>query len=300
MRKSDNAKLDALGRAIDTLRTNQELFKNFKPLKDRYTELVDRVQALQAARTQLTYSSTGITAEKTDQYNMLASQTVAVAKVGWVWAKSQQDHILTEILDIEISDFSRIAEAEAIAMAERVEQSLCPHLQDLEAYNITAAKLDKIKQSLIYFKSLQLKPRQHIGQNKVQNKQFAANIKAAMELAHDIENLVIGEYQDSETLFMNQYLASMRIYDPATRSTMLKLVIQDEAGKPLHDATCDVLELVGEEQTTNNVGYAEITGIRTGSYTLEVSKEGYQPQRTTVAIKRGQKITLNLQLSQNN
>lgn len=163
MRKSDNAKLDALGRAIDTLRTNQELFKNFKPLKDRYTELVDRVQALQAARTQLTYSSTGITAEKTDQYNMLASQTVAVAKVGWVWAKSQQDHILTEILDIEISDFSRIAEAEAIAMAERVEQSLRPNLQDLEAYNITAAKLDKIKQSLIYFKSLQLKPRQHIG-----------------------------------------------------------------------------------------------------------------------------------------
>ena len=299
MRKSDNAKLDALGRAIDTLRINQELFKNFKPLKDRYTELVNRVQALQATRTQLTYSSTGITAEKTDQYNMLANQTVAVAKVGCVWAKSQQDRILTEILDIELSDFSRIAEAEAIAMAERVEESLRPHLQDLEEYNITAAKLDKIKQSLLYFKSLQLKPRQHIGQNKVQNKQFAADIKAAMELAQDIENLVVGEYGDSQTLFVNQLFASMRIYDPATRSTALKLVILDKAGKPIHDATCDLVELEGEEQNTNSAGYAEIAGIRSGSYTLEVRKEGYQAQRTTIAIVRGQKLTLNLQLSQN-
>lgn len=299
MRKKDSARLDTLGRVIDTLRKNQELFKTFQPLKDRYTELSNTVQELQALRTQLGYSSAGISAEKSQNFETLSRQAVSLAKVGWVWAKSQKDPLLMEVFDVEVSDFSRATEAEAIAMAERIEENLRIHAEDLTSYNITAAKLNNLKHSIAYFRSLKLMPRQHINEAKVQNRQLAKDIKAAMALAEEIECLVIGEYQDSEQLFVDNLLAAMRIYDPATRSTALKLVVLDETGQPIADAVCDVLELEGEEQHTNPAGFAEISGLRSGSYTLEVRKEGFEPQRTSVEIKRGQKLSFNLQLTQN-
>ena len=297
MRKTDSAKLDTLGRVIETLHKHQELFKNFKPLKDRFTALAASVQALQAARTELSYSSVGITAEKRENFEILVKQAYALAKVGLVWAKSQQDQRLIDVLDLEMSDFNRATEAEAIAIAERVEESLRLHLADLEEYNITAAKLNSLKSSIAYFRSLKLMPRQHINESKVQNRQLAKDVKAAMDLAEDMECLVIGEYQESEPLFVDHLLAAMRIYDPATRSTVLNLVISDEEGRPLQDAVCDILQLEGEEQTTNSAGLAEIAGIRSGSYLLEIRKEGYVSERSPFDIKRGQKVSLNLQLA---
>lgn len=297
MRKTDIAKLDTLSRVIYTLRTNLELFQSFKPLKDRYTELSNMVQELETTRTQLGYTSEGLTAEKLENFSIMVKQAMSIAKVAVVWAKSKNDQVLMEVLDLEISDFSRAKETEAVGMAERVEESLRPHLEELVDYNITASKLNDLKNSVLYFRALKLKPKIHLNETKVLNRQFKQEVKKAMLLAEDIESLVIGEYNEQEPNFVDLMMASMRIYDIASRSTKIKLVISDDQGRPLSDADCDLLELEGEEQLTNTAGLAEISGIRSGIYTLEIRKEGFQSERTQVNIKRGQQLALNLQLT---
>lgn len=299
MRKTDIAKLDTLSRVIYTLRTNLELFQSFKPLKDRYTELSNMVQELEATRTQLGYTSEGLTAEKLENFSTMVKQAMSIAKVAMVWAKSKNDQVLMEVLDLEISDFSRAKEAEAISMAERVEESLRPHLEELEDYNITVSKLNDLKNSVLYFRALKLKPKIHLNETMVLNRQFKQDVKKAMLLAEDIESLVIGEFNEKAPTFVDLMMASMRIYDIASRSTKIKLIISDEQGKPLSNADCDLLELDGEEQLTNTAGLAEISGIRSGIYTLEIRKEGFQSERTQVNIKRGQQLALNFQLTLN-
>ncbi len=299
MRRKDNARLETLLRVVSTLKEHQTIVNAFKPLKTLSTELETLTKQIANERADSWVNSEGTTNEKRQVFDSMVRQAVSLAKLAHIWAKLNDDQLLMPEFDLEISDFKRGNILDAIDKASRLEALLRTHVEDLEDYDITIDKLNQLKMDIASLQTLNPKPRQIQGRNKVKNEQLAEELKKAMELARDIENLIVGKYLDTETQFVNLYLASMRLYDPATRSTQVELLVLDLDGNPIHQAECDILELEGEEKMTNHNGMALIEGIRSGAFTLEIRKEGYTPYIGHIEVKRGKKTALNLRLENN-
>lgn len=300
MRKRDAARLDTLVRVLNILNQNQALFEDFEPVQKLYADLKSKVTTLNQHLVDLSEDSEGITADKQQSVELMTRQAVTLAKLAYVWAKSQNDVQLMQVFDLEMSDFKRISTLEAIVLATKLEEYIRPHLAELSKYRITAAKLDELKQSIAYASVISPKPKQQRSMQRVSKTHFSEDLKAAIIMASDLENLIIGGYSESDPRFVDHVLAAMRIFDPATRSTTLQIFVTDEAGTPLHEVECDILEISGEEQLTNTHGQAEIKSFRSGSYTLAVKKEGYQPIQSVFSIQRGERQLLNLHLKKSN
>ncbi len=296
MQRIDNARLEALQRALEALNGNLSTIQSYKPLKARHLKLKAKVESLETLRNSLSYGTSGTTAEKRQAFQSMRDQAVALSKIGWVWAKEQQDHELMQVLDLVASDFNEATALDALEFARNVEQALRSNLEALEDYEITAAEVNALKTAIDQSRDLMPRPRLSVSERKSLNESYRSELSEAMQLESDIENLLIGRFMVSHPDMVNQYLAASRIFDPHTRSTQVKIEVTNTQGEPMQEVLCDLLELTGEEQTTDAQGIAEITGIRSGTYTLEIKKEGYQPIKTTVQIKRGQKVQLKLQL----
>lgn len=296
MRRIDNARLEALQRALETLNSNQTVFETFKPLKARHDALKAKLVNLETLRNSLSVSSEGSSAEKRASFAKLRDLTVDLAKIGEVWAHEQQLPHLLPIFDIEPSDFQYATFLDALELAKNVEQALRPHLKDLVDFEVTATDLEALLDAIEQSRDLMPKPRLQISEKKSINEAYRVQLNEAGVLARQIENLLLGKFRTSHADFVNRFIASSRIYDPHTRKTAVRIEVTNALGQPLPDVVCDILELIGEEQSTDEHGKAEILGIRAGSYTLEVKKPGLTASKHAVTVKRGQKVQLKLQL----
>jgi sugar lactone lactonase YvrE len=79
---------------------------------------------------------------------------------------------------------------------------------------------------------------------------------------------------------------------PATTGEVLGSVVDDATNQSLADATVQIVENTSLSTTSNAVGTFSLTGIPAGSYTLRVSKLGYDAKQATLQIVAGQSINL--------
>ena len=79
---------------------------------------------------------------------------------------------------------------------------------------------------------------------------------------------------------------------PATTGEVLGSVVDDATNQSLADATIQVVENTSLSTTSNTSGNFSLTGIPAGSYTLRVSKVGYDAKQATLQVVAGQSINL--------
>lgn len=300
MRRTQNARLETLLRVQDTLKQHLNLVEAYKPIKRRHAELNALIASILDLRVEAGTGTEGSSLEKKAAINSLVKQAVSIAKIALIWAKDAKMEQLFPDFDMEVSDLRYGTILNCIDKAVRLEQALRPHLEDLEDYGINESKLDTLQDNVDKLRLINPMPLQNKTQTRKMNEQLDLKIKEAMQIADDIEHLIVGFYGETENNFVLSYLASMRIFDPATRSTALQVVVLDQEGLPINKAECDLIELEGEEQNTNEAGLAIIKGIRSGNYTLEIRKQGFQAIKTSVELKRGKKVSLNFKLIKSN
>lgn len=300
MRRTQNARLETLLRVQDTLKQHLNLVEAYKPIKRRHAELNALIASILDLRVEAGTGTEGSSLEKKAAINSLVKQAVSIAKIALIWAKDAKMEQLIPDFDMEVSDLRYGTILNCIDKAVRLEQALRPHLEDLEDYGINESKLDTLQDNVDKLRLINPMPLQNKTQTRKMNEQLDLKIKEAMQIADDIEHLIVGFYGETENNFVLSYLASMRIFDPATRSTALQVVVLDQEGLPINKAECDLIELEGEEQNTNEAGLAIIKGIRSGNYTLEIRKQGFQAIKTSVELKRGKKVSLNFKLIKSN
>jgi sugar lactone lactonase YvrE len=79
---------------------------------------------------------------------------------------------------------------------------------------------------------------------------------------------------------------------PATTGEVLGTVVDDATNQSLADATVQIVENTSLSTTSVTSGTFSLTGIPAGSYTLRVSKLGYDAKQATLQIVAGQSINL--------
>ena len=295
MSKRNDAKLETIIRAEDTLEKNALVFATYKPIKDKHKLLTDQIPVLENMRGNKKVKTKGTTDEKEEAYVKLVNKAVSIAKIAIIWAKDNEKIDLMPTLDLDPSDFDG-PKLDAIDLAVNLDKALRPELAKLVDYEITVDDLDDLLDKIKVLRKLNPLPQQHKIQGGEKTKAYAAGVKATFGILKDIESLIVGKYLEKNSTFVNSYLASLRIFDPATRSTVLQIMVRDADGNPIDGAYCNITQVADEEQYSNLEGKADIAGLRSGMFTLEVTKDGYKIASLNFTIKRGQKLKLVVKL----
>lgn len=296
MSKILNARLEAIERSHNILSENVALISGFVPLKNRHDKLGTLLTQIFENDKDRNSPTTSLTQGKQEKRSGLAETTMRLAKGAYIWAKDENKTELLADLDLEQTDISSGAENKALALAGRVLDILNQNKTALQGYGIEADDIKELEDAIDDFRKAAPKSRLVIGKNKVKQDDYKAKVKEASDLTDEIENLIISKFLKTNRDLVNNFLAARRIFDPASRSTALSIQVQDAEGKALADVYCDMLQVADEEQFTNLEGKALIEGLKSGLYTLELSKEGYKTHSETIAIKRGQTLKLVVKL----
>jgi len=296
MDKRTIARINAHENSLKYLQDNAAVYQGFVPLEESITSF--RLVLLQVAdlSNKQNKTITGSAAGKKETRLEMTSVAVSLAKKAIVWARKLDRWSEIAILDIEQSDLMNGELLNAVDSAKNVLKVLNDNKADLGPYRIGQDQLTELQNAITEMGVVETAPRQSRDQRQLAGKEISELMQVLDGLEGNIDDLVVGEFRRSNPSFVEGYLIAKRIDDPGYRRTLLLLSVKNQQGLPVAGAWCDILEMDDEEQLTNNLGVAEIGAIKTGTYQLEVSKDGYQTFKTVFSIKRGQRISLEVVL----
>ena len=289
MNKRTKAQIESLQKAHSFLEENKNTFAGFVPLTDSITEFNQGLEELDKLNEERAIPKKGIKMEKVNAFNEMVFQALSLGKKGYVWAKKNNKTLFLSALDVERSDFTGSSVAEAIQVARNVEKVLRPNLASLAPYRITMHELEALRTAINIMSESRPRLEQKQTHSHPLDQKIITKVRMVGDQLNDVEDLIVGEYLKKDPTLVNNFLASRRVEDPGTRSTILKLAVSDQNGERLDGVFCDVLEMADEEQYTNPEGVAEIWGMKSGTLTLLFSKEGYSDQKVPFSIERGER-----------
>lgn len=288
MSKYLDSKLDMYTQIDNQLTEEATVVNSFTPLKNKHQTFSVRLKDLLKKRNERNQDTSGLSKEKKKTKDDLAEETARLAKLATVWAKDNGKPELLPTLDVEKTDIINASAANAQEIATKVEKVLRDNKDDMPDAGIDMPEIDGLKAMIGALDTSSVQPRKQQGKNKVANNEYKAEFKPMDELVEDLENLIVGKFLKTNRTFVNTFLANKRIFDPASRQTKLTITVTDAEGKPLEGVYCDLLQVADEEQYTDVLGKATILGLKSGTYTLKLSKDGLPDHSQTVEIKRGQ------------
>jgi protocatechuate 3,4-dioxygenase beta subunit len=179
--------------------------------------------------------------------------------------------------------------------AKNVLDQLKTDIANLADYRITQANITELEASITEAENSSSQPTVKRKLGVVANKANRTLIRTIDANLDSIENLIVGEYEETEKTFVNLFLSARYITNLGSRSTKLIVTVVDKDGKPVADAYGDVLEMDNEEQYSDENGELTIIGIKNGTYTLEVSL-GEAKTSVKFTIKLGEQLKLKVVL----
>lgn len=295
MSKRNIARVKAHNNSLKFLKDNASVYSGFTPLEEFIVAFTLALQSLDKHNEVKSKKTKGSTDKKTEVRITMAVVVSSLAKKAIVWARKNNKWTEVAILDVEESDLRYGDLQSAVNLAKNVYNVLQENKAELAAYRITDVHIEELKKVIEDMGEVETMPRQSRDQKTKAGKDITDGLKTLDTIDSNIEDLIVGEFRRSNPGFVDGYLIAKRIDDPAFRRTLLLVSVKNQEGLPVENALCDILEMDDEEQLTNNLGVAEIR-TKSGSYQLEVSKEGYQTVRQPFNITRSQRISLEIVL----
>jgi len=296
MDKRTIARIEAHQNSLAYLQTNSAVYQGFVPLEDSIAAFAQGIQEVFNLSGIKSKNTTGATTGKTGARIQLSFVTVTLAKKAIVWARKTDRWAEMAILDIEETDIKYGELQLAIDTATNVLKVLTDYETDLGPYRIGKDQTTELAKAIANMGEVENVPRQNRDERHLAGKEINGLMQKLLKIEDDISSLVVGEFSLSHPSFVEGYVISKRIDDPAYRKTLIMLTVKTADTLPVANAWCDIIEMADEEQLTNQQGVAEITAIKTGTYSLHVSKEGFETYKTIFSIKRGERISFEIVL----
>ena len=276
------------------LSDNESIFETYAPLVALYNSFKQDTKQL-SDNLQVVEASKGSQNEnKLMLFEKMAKLAVRYGRKALPWAVKNKNMDAIKIYDVTKTDFNTSANI-ALTHAKNVLDQLKTDIANLADYRITQANITELEASITEAESATSQPTVKRKQGVVANKANRTLIRTIDANLDSIENLIVGEYEETEKTFVNLFLSARHITNLGSRSTKLIVTVVDKDGKPVADAYGDVIEMDNEEQYSDENGELTIIGIKNGTYTLEVSL-GEAKTSVKFTIKLGEQLKLKVVL----
>ena len=298
MNKIQNAKLDMYKAVISFCNQNQEVLASVPALQVSYNSFTDIVESITTVAHQKADVISGIREDKSQFRKSLVERVADVAAKVYAYAVSAANNELKEKVNFTTSDLLRLRDEELPGVCTNIVMAINSNLTLLAAYNVTVDTLKELNALLDQYTSMISRPRNAVSQRSAHVSTLKELFKSADAILKGQMDKTIKEFRLVNPVFYKPYKNNRIIIDPPVTPTQIRgAIVNSSNNEPVSGVTIAVLE----NQTIANTGEEGkfiIKPLAPGTYSIKVSKEGFQTKTITdLLVKLGQVKIIDLELS---
>jgi hypothetical protein len=294
MSKYFNEKMSTYNKVEQVLAESQRVFAKFVPLNQLVNEFKGSLLLIRN-NMQLSVAAKGtLLTNKQEKFELMIKLSVRHARKALVWAKQNKVTDAILVYDVVMSDF-KLNGVNSLSLARNVFDRLVIDVLALKDYMVTQADIDALDLAIKDAQTFSSEPATKRKRGAEANRIIKDLIHKTDDLLDNMEDLIVGVYEETDISFVRLFLSARQITDLGSRKTKVLVHVMDKELKPVADAYADVLEMENEEQFSDENGDLTIVGIKNGTYTLVVSKEGIKVT-TKFTIQIGEQLKLKVVL----
>ncbi len=294
MSKYFNEKMSTYNKVEQVLAESQRVFAKFVPLNQLVNEFKGSLLLIRN-NMQLSVAAKGtLLTNKQEKFELMIKLSVRHARKALVWSKQNKVTDAILVYDVVMSDF-KLNGVNSLSLARNVFDRLVIDVLALKDYMVTQADIDALDLAIKDAQIFSSEPATKRKRGAEANRIIKDLIHKTDDLLDNMEDLIVGVYEETDISFVRLFLSARQITDLGSRKTKVLVHVMDKELKPVADAYADVLEMENEEQFSDENGDLTIVGIKNGTYTLVVSKEGIKVT-TKFTIQIGEQLKLKVVL----
>jgi predicted transglutaminase-like cysteine proteinase len=277
---------------------NYTVWAKFKRLVNEIANFVSLTDKLPDYMQQHQLDIKGITAGKNTAFAALIKVTVNKAKKAYVWATDTKNDDLTQLFDVQKSDFDHMSESKAFTNLKNIRDAINKHIKDMADVELTAADINAIDKAITAYQQTSGTPAAAKA-HKTEGTQAIADLMHPIDTSLGlIDNLMMSHYEDDKKLedMLKEYLVNRQTDSLPTHHNGIQATITDFATGASLQGAIITLEGTGKTATSDINGIAEIIKLKTDTYNITISLAGYSTQTIKVTILRGKITELTVQL----
>lgn len=292
------SKLD-MYRATQNFCDNNMIIVNTVPaFATAFTAFKANVAAIIANAQQEDQVTKGIAVDKKVGKRTLAKLAADIASPIFAYAASVNDNTLKAQVNFSFTDIYEAKDELMPVRCQNIHDAGVVHLVALAPFGITAPLLASLQTAIISYKSKVPTPRNAAADKKTirlnQQNLFTAT---DLILKEQMDKTLAG-FKAANPDFVNTYKANRVIIDPGKVTTELTGTVSNTVdNSPIKGASI-LIEETGVSVTTTPQGVYQIKPIVQGTYTITVTRTGFQDSiQSKIKVKLGQVNQLDIALT---
>ena len=292
------SKLDMYRAIQNYCDNNMPIVSTVPAFATAFTAFKADVAAIIASAQQEDQVTKGITTDKQVNKKTLAQLGADVAAPIFAYASSISDNTLKAQVSFSFSDLLAAKDEILPVRCQNIHDAGTSNLVALADFGITAPLLASLQTTIIAYKLKVPTPRNAAADKKTirlnQKNLFAAT---DLILKEQMDKTLAG-FKAANPDFVNTYKANRVIIDPGKVTTELTGTVTNSAdSSPIKGASI-LIEETGVTATTTPQGIYQIKPISHGTYTIKVTRAGYQDNiLSNISVKLGQVNKLDIVLT---
>jgi hypothetical protein len=279
------------------VRTDNDAFVLTIPQMDSlFNDLKLRIANISGLASLQSQVIVGISIDKEKLKQKMATLQFNYAGPGRAWAAGNNDDTTYEALNIKVTTVMRTRDDLAGPLVLNIYNLLNANAAALLPFGLTPAMLNELNTTISDYTAIVPLPANAINIRQTYTTNIENKIKdTSLFLERQLDNIVRGQFIANPD-FVSTYFNSREIIDPPTNSTTFKVtVLEDGTNNPIFQAA---IEAVGKAKFTQTDidGKGELKQFKKDTYTILVSKAGYNPSQQIVPIGLGETKELTFKL----
>ncbi|MEO7309647.1 MAG: carboxypeptidase regulatory-like domain-containing protein [Chitinophagaceae bacterium] len=257
-------------------------------LSDVIAALNGKVEAIKTMQALQTAATTGITQDKAVVRANLAALSAALAAGVFAYASEVKNNTMKEKVNYSFSDLIHAKDDQLPAIAKVIITTANENLAALGAYEITAASIGLVQDTLDQFQSASPSTRHALGKRVSYRKNLEQLFKETDDLVKNRLDKIMQAMVLSDSNSVANYRSNRLVVSAPTTNTQLKgKIVSADAPKGVRNVAVQLVE-TGSNIMSNGKGTFSFKELTTGKYTLKLTAEGYQDTLLTqIEIKQG-------------
>jgi Carboxypeptidase regulatory-like domain len=298
MNAQSEAKLTMYQSVEDHCDDNSDIISANIAFQTAFTNFKTKVATIVNTAQQADLALTGFAAGKKTTKQELCGMTADIAAIIYAFADATGNDELKGEVNYSLTDLLRLKDSLLAPRCQNIHDKGFENKEALKDYGITAAILTTLQTVIDTYTETIPKPRTAVSSRKTLNsnlKQFFKETDAILE--NQMDKLVV-TFKTTNPDFVKTYFSVRQIISPATTTTQLKGIITNKSDQtPIKDATVTIVELETTQKTKSSGEYL-FKPIPNGTYTIRVTKEGFQTfEKDEIKVKLGQIRHLDVELT---
>jgi hypothetical protein len=252
--------------------------------------LKGNLTAIDILRAAIAQPLNGYAAQKKALKAALVEMSATIMKAVYTYAIANGDQVLAAKMKISRSKLNKMKYVDLVTFVAGAIAIVTPLIPSLTDYNVTLANVTLWSTAKDKLEDVISNPRNAIANKKATNEAIQTLLRDCMLLLTEQADQLAEQFKENNLNYYNEYHANRKLV-PHHLSTQLRAHVLDELNQPIVGATVSI-DGTDLTSTTNEEGYALVTKIPFGWYTVTITTGDNIRAFGPFEFKKGHSLTV--------